>query len=490
MIISDKRTANALHDMRRAFRLLSNSIQVKDGKLLSTQELPKRFHVLSKSMDDIVPALWELTIFNSDLSFAFLSLKAAAESAKRYLETEYNLILFREYPIDGFLNDVLWGSFTAPLETVVRELSHLADRHIQALHTSQERNMAKFLHLTTIATFLSSVTATTLQISFGDQPSALSSATNTFWFCSLVFSIGSAMHSLLAMTWNQSDVRPTEAALPPWLYKWFHKGPITMLVLSGITFSIGLCLLAYGLNQDLATPVITTIFATIITAILFLLSGFFVKNQKLHRYKNNTPGNMSALQEPIGRWRSARRLAYFLRRTWIGFTHTMHRFSSDMQSSRDAELGPPDSPTESSFPTSYPMLNKSQAFSIHSTAAISSHYHSPIKCDDADWTMATVPAIDSSRHQASFVQFSANGKLLVTLNSVTIVHPDGGEIEQVSWNPLYQMLEEQKLLTRSGQTICIWAVDECLIVNHKYSITVDAPVSAVQWSHKEISLSN
>jgi len=196
-----------------------------------------------------VPALWDLTIYNSDLSFGFLSLKAAAEKAKRYLETEYNLILFREYPVEGFLNDVLWGSFTQPLETVVRELSHLAERHIQALHTSQERSMAKYLHLTTIATFLSSVTATTLQISFGDDPSTLNSATNTFWFCSLVFSIGCAIHSLLAMTWYQSAVRPTRSALPPWLYKWFLEGPMVMLVLSGMTFSIGLCLLAYGLTQ-------------------------------------------------------------------------------------------------------------------------------------------------------------------------------------------------------------------------------------------------
>ena len=54
----------------------------------ATQELPKRLDVLSKSMDDIVPALWELTIFNSDLSFAFLSLKAAAEVSVRDVYTK------------------------------------------------------------------------------------------------------------------------------------------------------------------------------------------------------------------------------------------------------------------------------------------------------------------------------------------------------------------------------------------------------------------
>jgi len=353
--------------------------------------------------------------------------------------------------------------------------------------------MGEYLHLTTIATFLSSVTATTLQISFGDDPSTLNSATNTFWFCSLVFSIGSAMHSLLAMTWYQSAVRPTETALPPWLYRWFLKGPMVMLVLSGITFSIGLCLLAYGLTEDLATPIITTILSTTITAILFLLSGFFVKNQKLHRYKRTTFSDLNTLQMS-----GFARTIYFLRHVWRDCGYALRSFFSSTQQAQDAEIGSPDSPTQPNFPTDYPMANRSQAFSIHSSPH--DYHHVDTKYGIGDRSIAA-QIKESDQNIISSLQFSANGKLLVCLdkscrvygvsqesipfeNSCMLAHPDGGEIEQISWNPLYQMLEEQSLLTRSGHTICVWTIDDYLTVTQNFCITLDSRVSAVQWSHK------
>ena len=64
----------------------------------------------------------------------------------------------------------------------------------------------RYLNLTTVATFLSSVTATTLQITAGDPQSVLSIIMNSMWFTSLVFSTASAVYSLLIMTWRQSPV--------------------------------------------------------------------------------------------------------------------------------------------------------------------------------------------------------------------------------------------------------------------------------------------
>ena len=70
----------------------------------------------------------------------------------------------------------------------------------------QDFSSQRYLNLTTVATFLSSVTATTLQITAGDQQSVLSIIMNTMWFTSLVFSTASAVYSLLIMTWRQSPV--------------------------------------------------------------------------------------------------------------------------------------------------------------------------------------------------------------------------------------------------------------------------------------------
>ena len=77
------------------------------------------------------------------------------------------------------------------------------------IRQAQDFSSQRYLNLTTVATFLSSVTATTLQITTGDQQSvqsALSIIMNTMWFTSLVFSTASAVYSLLIMTWRQSPV--------------------------------------------------------------------------------------------------------------------------------------------------------------------------------------------------------------------------------------------------------------------------------------------
>lgn len=60
--------------------------------------------------------------------------------------------------------------------------------------------------MTTIATFFSSVTATTLQFSYQQTGSLLSDVVNFCWFVSLVFSVASGVNSLLGMTWRKSSM--------------------------------------------------------------------------------------------------------------------------------------------------------------------------------------------------------------------------------------------------------------------------------------------
>lgn len=70
----------------------------------------------------------------------------------------------------------------------------------------EERATTRYLALTTIATFFSSVTATTLQFSYQEITGHLGSAVNLFWFLSLVFSVSSGVNSLLSMIWRKSSV--------------------------------------------------------------------------------------------------------------------------------------------------------------------------------------------------------------------------------------------------------------------------------------------
>ena len=61
---------------------------------------------------------------------------------------------------------------------------------VPTIRFAQKHGAQNLLNLSTVATFFSSVTATSLQFSFGATTSPAANAVNAFWFTSLVFSIG------------------------------------------------------------------------------------------------------------------------------------------------------------------------------------------------------------------------------------------------------------------------------------------------------------
>lgn len=75
---------------------------------------------------------------------------------------------------------------------------------IPAIRHEHRRDSENLLNMSTVATFFSAVTATTLQMALSAPRGPLLSIVNTFWFCSLVFSIGSALNSLLAVAWKRT----------------------------------------------------------------------------------------------------------------------------------------------------------------------------------------------------------------------------------------------------------------------------------------------
>ena len=123
----------------------------------------------------------------------------------------------------------------------------------------------RYVNITAIATFFSSVTATTLQMLISYTQSTLWNAVNFFWFISLVFSVSSGVSSLLGMTWRKSsmwagyystrmyllmDLNSYYTINPPWLIKlWLDKAPMIFLVVSALMFIAGLNLFAYLSSQ-------------------------------------------------------------------------------------------------------------------------------------------------------------------------------------------------------------------------------------------------
>ncbi|KAK7044558.1 catabolite degradation [Favolaschia claudopus] len=138
-------------------------------------------------------------------------------------------------------------------------------------------NLVSFLlNLSTVATFFSAVTATTLQFSFELVENPIQHAVNGFWFSSLVFSIAAAVNSLVGLTWKQAMYRSPGHRVPWWVLIWIKRSPLVFLVLSVACFSIGLCLFAYASGQHKVTSTITTILTVFTSFGLAAVSTWFV----------------------------------------------------------------------------------------------------------------------------------------------------------------------------------------------------------------------
>ncbi|KLO15632.1 hypothetical protein SCHPADRAFT_995756 [Schizopora paradoxa] len=124
---------------------------------------------------------------------------------------------------------------------------------------AQKVEQTESLALLSTSAFFSSVTATTLGFSFS-QTSGVYNFVNFFWFCSLVFSVASVVNSLLAYSWKHSlyRKRPTIDQLPWFISLWRERTPLYFLVISAMSFSVGLCLFAYASGQSKTTSAVTT----------------------------------------------------------------------------------------------------------------------------------------------------------------------------------------------------------------------------------------
>lgn len=156
---------------------------------------------------------------------------------------------------------------------------------LEKVRYNQEYSRTTFMNMATIATFLSSVTATTLQYSFSQTSASeeLWAYVNGVWFSSLVFSVASAANSFLGVVLYQRPEYFGHSSLSEYrcIRFWFDKCPIFFLIISGSLFGIGLCLFAVSSNQAYYTRVIT-IALTAIHA-FFIVAIFSMASVRLVR---------------------------------------------------------------------------------------------------------------------------------------------------------------------------------------------------------------
>ncbi|KAH8109981.1 hypothetical protein DFH11DRAFT_843897 [Phellopilus nigrolimitatus] len=162
------------------------------------------------------------------------------------------------------------------VDSLIEAIGNFHEKGVPIICSAQQYKSSRYLDMTTIATFLSGVTASMLQVSVNDSTNATGIAANTFFFSSLVFSIGSAVNSLLVMAWRRSVVREPDSVLPVWFSAWLSTGPMISLLISGVFFSVALCLFAFSLGQSHLTSAVTIAFSGFHAVGLLLLSSWFI----------------------------------------------------------------------------------------------------------------------------------------------------------------------------------------------------------------------
>ncbi|KAI0783765.1 WD40 repeat-like protein [Abortiporus biennis] len=167
---------------------------------------------------------------------------------------------FKYAAIQRYLHD-LTSEMGEHLDSITSSLSIFIEIGVPTIRFAQKHAAANLLNLSTVATFFSAVTATTMQFSFDQTGTPLADSVNGFWFTSLVFSIGAAVNSLLGLTWKQAMYRSPGHRVPWWVLIWIKRSPLVFLVLSVACFSMGLVLFAYSSGQSRVVSTITTVFS-------------------------------------------------------------------------------------------------------------------------------------------------------------------------------------------------------------------------------------
>ncbi|KAG8690095.1 hypothetical protein FRC08_010673, partial [Ceratobasidium sp. 394] len=261
-----RRSRNPSH-MTRPTKLWSSEIEELPGEM---EALAKDLHEFLDRLND-VPEFTDEAVNASIMAFED-DLKYRA-SCLREFEGQLKFVAVAKY-----IND-LSEDLGDHMDRMKESLDTFIDVGVPTIRFSQKHTATGLQNLSTVATFFSGVTATTLQFSYNTVGSPLPDLVNAFWISSLVFSIASAINSQLAYHWRASQYRSPRSYVPWWVAIWITRTPLFFLVGSVIAFSTGLCLFTYSSKQSRAVSVVITTF-TVVTSSALLCVGLWFASER------------------------------------------------------------------------------------------------------------------------------------------------------------------------------------------------------------------
>ncbi|KAJ7754565.1 hypothetical protein B0H16DRAFT_1542795 [Mycena metata] len=244
---------------------------------LDLEKFPEQFEALAKTITTFGNCLNEFPEFTDETINASIS---SFEGDLLYWASCLKVYhgQFRYPAVQRYVHD-LAEEMGTHIDSITSTLVMFVEIGVPTIRFGQKHKTDNLLNLSTVATFFSAVTATTLQFSFNLLGSPLRDAVNSFWFASLVFSIAAAVNSLLGLTWKQAMYRSPGHRVPWWVLIWIKRSPLVFLVMSVACFSVGLCLFAYASGQSKVTSTITTIFTAFTSFGLVAVSAWFASER-------------------------------------------------------------------------------------------------------------------------------------------------------------------------------------------------------------------
>ncbi|KAJ7104489.1 WD40 repeat-like protein [Mycena belliarum] len=244
---------------------------------LDLEKFPEQFEALAENIATFGRCLNEFPEFSDEAINASIS---SFEGDLRYWASCLRVYQgqFRYPAVQRYVHD-LTAEMGEHIDSITSTLVMFVEVGVPTIRFGQKHKTDNLLNLSTVATFFSAVTATTLQFSFNILGTPLRDAVNCFWFASLVFSIAAAVNSLLGLTWKQAMYRSPGHRVPWWVLIWIKRSPLVFLVMSVACFSIGLVLFSYASGQALVTSIITTIFTIFTSFGLAAVSTWFASER-------------------------------------------------------------------------------------------------------------------------------------------------------------------------------------------------------------------
>lgn len=231
----------------------------EDG--LATEAIPQELDGFARDLRMLLNSLNDFPEFRDDAVNSSIHAFAAELEYRASCLTEYKGY-FRLASVQQYVHG-LTAEIGSHIDAVASNLAMFIDIGVPTIQLSQQYAAANLSNLATFGTIFSGVTATLLQLSYDHTNTKLAVSVNAFWFSSLVFSVAAIATSLLGLAWTQAIHRSPNHRVPWWVLTWIRRSPLVLLVNAVMFFFVGLILVTYTISDNMVTPILITIFATV-----------------------------------------------------------------------------------------------------------------------------------------------------------------------------------------------------------------------------------